>query len=131
MVAQGVTAIVSTAYMDEAERFDRVAVLHRGRLLACDAPATLQQGLAGRVLSLDVTPVRDAQRIAQKHPGVRAAAVFGERVHVIFAATAAAGASAELAAALRGAGLEVRAAEPIGASMEDVFIDHVTQQEAP
>jgi ABC-2 type transport system ATP-binding protein len=44
MVAEGVTAVVSTAYLDEAERFDRLALLHRGRLLALDTPRVLQGG---------------------------------------------------------------------------------------
>jgi ABC-2 type transport system ATP-binding protein len=42
MVAEGVTAVVSTAYLDEAERFDRLALLHQGRLLALDTPRALQ-----------------------------------------------------------------------------------------
>jgi ABC-2 type transport system ATP-binding protein len=49
MVAGGMTAVVSTAYLDEAERCDRVALLHQGRLAALDAPAALQARLAGRV----------------------------------------------------------------------------------
>jgi ABC-2 type transport system ATP-binding protein len=43
MVAEGVTVVVSTAYMDEAERFDRLVLLHRGRALATDTPVALQQ----------------------------------------------------------------------------------------
>ncbi len=42
MVAGGTTAVVSTAYLDEAERFDRLALLHEGRLLALDTPGALQ-----------------------------------------------------------------------------------------
>ncbi|HKI81324.1 MAG TPA: ABC transporter ATP-binding protein, partial [Pseudodesulfovibrio sp.] len=49
MVARGVTVVVSTAYMDEAERFDRVALLHKGTLLALHTPAELRQELKGRV----------------------------------------------------------------------------------
>ena len=45
MVAGGVTAVVTTSYMDEAERFDRVALLHRGQVLAVDAPETLVAGV--------------------------------------------------------------------------------------
>ncbi|HSL85264.1 MAG TPA: ABC transporter ATP-binding protein, partial [Thermoanaerobaculia bacterium] len=42
MVAEGVTDVVSNAYLDEAERFDRLALLHQGRLLALDTPRALQ-----------------------------------------------------------------------------------------
>jgi len=44
MVAQGITAIVSTVYMDEAERFDRLAMLHRGRTIALGTPDELMAG---------------------------------------------------------------------------------------
>jgi ABC-2 type transport system ATP-binding protein len=46
MVAQGTTVVVSTAYMDEAERFDRLALLHRGRVLALDTPEALRRSVA-------------------------------------------------------------------------------------
>src|SRR5689334_10739484 len=53
MVGQGMTAVVSTAYLDEAERCDRVALLHQGKLAALDAPGTLQQRLHGRALAIE------------------------------------------------------------------------------
>ncbi len=63
MVEEGVTAVVSTAYLDEAERFDRVALLHRGRLLALDAPARLQPSLAGEMLVVEVESARAAREL--------------------------------------------------------------------
>lgn len=136
MVARGVTAVVSTAYMDEAERFDRVALVHRGRLLGVDTPEALQRAVGGRVLALAVDRLREAQQVAERVPGVRAAAVFGERLHVIFAPDVAAGGSAAggvpeaLAAALDSARIEVRSREPIAPSMEDVFIDRIAAASA-
>ncbi|HEX7182921.1 MAG TPA: ABC transporter ATP-binding protein, partial [Thermoanaerobaculia bacterium] len=61
MVAEGVTAVVSTAYMDEAERFDRLALLHKGRVLAVDTPAALQREMAGQVLEVRVDRPREAR----------------------------------------------------------------------
>jgi len=129
MVAQGVTAVVSTAYMDEAERFDRVALLHRGRLLAVDTPEALMDGLAGRVLALRTGNLRAAQQAAGRLAGVRAAAVFGERLHVILVPDGAGSAqvASALAPALAAAGIEVLEQAAIAASMEDVFIDHVVR----
>lgn len=54
MVSRGVTTVVSTAYMDEAERFDRLALLHQGRLLALDTPANLQRALGPDATMQDV-----------------------------------------------------------------------------
>jgi len=127
MVGRGVTAIVSTAYMDEAERFDRLALLDHGKLLALDTPQALQNGLAGRVYAVRTDRLRDAQRAAQAYPGVRAAAVFGELLHVIFAPG---GAPEGLSAALVATGVPVQDVQPIDASMEDVFIDRVAAAEA-
>src|SRR6202040_956216 len=52
LVGQGVTVVNSTAYLDEAERCHRVALLHQGRLLFCDSPARLKSRLHGSVVSI-------------------------------------------------------------------------------
>lgn len=125
MVAQGVTVVVSTAYMDEAERFDRVALLHEGKLLALDAPQALQRSLAGEVLIVQVEPARAARDLLREHPRVRRAALFGDKLHVTVASAADDGPLID--AALREAGLvpgELRGAAP---SMEDVFIERMTE----
>jgi ABC-2 type transport system ATP-binding protein len=124
MVHEGVTAVVSTAYMDEAERFDRVALLHQGKLLALDAPAVLQRALGGELLHVEVEPVRKAQALLAQHPRVRRAALFGDRLHVTVESAAADRPAIE--AALRDAGLAPRALVAAPASMEDVFIERMT-----
>jgi ABC-2 type transport system ATP-binding protein len=120
MVARGVTAVVSTAYMDEAERFDRVALLHRGRLLAVETPAVLQQALDDRVLELRSDRVRAARVAALALPGVTHATAFGDRLHL-----AVGSARRDLPAiveGLRQQGFAVHDARPIAPSMEDVFV---------
>lgn len=128
MVAQGVTAIVSTAYMDEAARFDRVALLHQGRVLALDAPRTLEGGLEGELLELRAEPVRRARDLAAAEPGVLRAVVFGDRLHVT--AEAGAGVESRLPPALSRAGIEVGEARRIAPSLEDVFIDRLAEAKA-
>jgi ABC-2 type transport system ATP-binding protein len=120
MVARGVTAIVSTAYMDEAERFDRLALLHQGRVVALDTPTALQATLAGRLLGVRVDRPREAREAALRVPGVALAAVFGERLHL--ALDDAARHAGEVTAALRAAGFEAARAEVLEPSLEDVFI---------
>ncbi len=128
MVAQGVTAIVSTAYMDEAERFDRVALLHRGRLAALDTPDALQARLDDRILEIQVDRVREAREVALHDPRVSRAAAFGDRLHLTVAS---ASAEAEpMARALRDQGFAVGDARPIDAGMEDVFIDVASEEGA-
>lgn len=123
MVAEGVTVLVSTAYMDEAERFDRVALLHAGRLLALDTPRVLQAQLAGSILELRVQPLRTARELLTRHPRVQRVALFGEVLHV----TVAGGVddTTAIESAMHAAGLRVESLQPVAPSMEDVFMDRL------
>lgn len=128
MVAQGVTAIVSTAYMDEAERFDRLVLIHRGRLLAVDTPRRLQGTLSGEILEVRVERIREARALAAAHPAVRRVAMFGDRLHLTV--TAATEAAPAVDAALRDAGIEATEARRVAPSLEDVFIERIATAEA-
>lgn len=119
MVEQGVTAIVSTAYMDEAERFDRVALLHQGSVLVIDAPGRLQQALKGTVLSIETDAPRAARDALVGNPRAQRVMIFGDAVHVTVESEQAA---AEIKRALQSVGVTVRTMAPIDASFEDVFI---------
>ncbi|HEX9108105.1 MAG TPA: DUF4162 domain-containing protein, partial [Longimicrobiales bacterium] len=122
MVAEGVTVVLSTSYMDEAERCDRVALLHQGSILALDAPARLQQSLAGTLLSIRVDRPRAARDALRQEPAVRRATLFGDSVHVLLDAGAD---PAQATRALDAAGVPPLSVEPVEASLEDVFIDLV------
>ncbi len=127
MVAEGVTVVVSTSYLDEAERCDRVVLLDRGRALALDRPQTLQASLAGRLSSFRTDRPRDARDRLRGLPGVVGASLFGEAVHVVLAVGADPG---QLAEALRSEGIGIRAQEDVEPSLEDVFIHLVQADEA-
>ena len=126
-VAAGTTAVVSTSYLDEAERFDRVALLHEGRLLALDTPEALQRGLGEEVLEVRVDEPQRARAVVQELPAVRRATAYGARLHLAVEPPAER-ARAAVEAALRGAGIAVHGVEPVPPSLEDVFLARV---EAP
>jgi ABC-2 type transport system ATP-binding protein len=128
-VTQGVTVIVSTAYMDEAERFDRIALLQQGHLLAMGKPATLQQGVGGEVILVRVERVREARELLAGLPQVRNVAIFGERLHVTLSSAKRDGPAVETA--LREAGFSQVEWHVIVPSMEDVFIDRMTRKSVP
>jgi ABC-2 type transport system ATP-binding protein len=127
MVHHGTTVLVSTAYMDEAERFDRLALLNRGKILSIGAPADLQKDLPGEILAIRLEHAREARATALQHPAVLGAAVFGDRLHVTVASAARDGAA--IAEHLRAAGFAVIGAETIEPSMEDVFIERIERIE--
>jgi ABC-2 type transport system ATP-binding protein len=79
-LATGITIVMSTPYLDEAERCARVALLDRGRLLALDAPAALRASLPGTLFEVVAADSRAAQRVLRQHGF--AGEVFGDRVHV-------------------------------------------------
>ena len=82
---QGITVFVSTPYMDEAERFHRVALMHKGQIIACDTPAALRSSLNGEMLDLFAQPQRDALNHLRVHPRASHVQVFGDRVHLLVA----------------------------------------------
>jgi ABC-2 type transport system ATP-binding protein len=128
MVARGVTAIVSTAYMDEAERFDRLALLHQGRAVAIDRPEALQQTLAGKLLGVRVSRPNRARVAALGIAGVTQAAVFGDRLHL--AVDDAARRADDVVRALSALGFDARDAGAIEPSLEDVFIARLAEPRA-
>ncbi len=127
MIAEGTTIIVSTAYMDEAERCDRVALLHEGRLMAMDRPAALRASLVGDVVAVLAADPRSARDLLRAHPAVRRATLFGERVHAVVAAGVE---PAVLRSAVEAGGVVVRDARRIEPSLEDLFIDRVGAADA-
>ncbi len=128
-VAEGVTAIVSTSYLDEAERFDRVALLHEGRLLALDTPEALQRSLGEEVLEVRVDEPQRARDVLRDLALVRQATAYGARLHVAVEPPAERAAAAILAA-LREAGIEPGGIESVPPSLEDVFLARVEASNA-
>jgi ABC-2 type transport system ATP-binding protein len=124
-VAHGTTVVVSTAYMDEAERFDRLAMLHRGRLVALDRADRLQSGLGLEMLAVLVDRVHEARAAARSLPGVRGATVFGDQLHLTVAD--AAREAPAVAERLRAAGFAVGEVRVLAPSLEDVFIERIAR----
>jgi ABC-2 type transport system ATP-binding protein len=123
MVAHGTTVVVSTAYLDEAERFDRLVLLHKGKRLALDTAEALQAAMPAAILSVTVGRVREARVVAEGVPGVRRAAVFGDRLHLTVDSETETG--PRVIAAMRSAGFEPGEMRRIVPTLEDVFIERI------
>src|SRR3990172_5064382 len=123
MVAQGVTVVVSTAYLDEAERCDHVALLNQGKVIALDRPAALQESLEGEMLAVRATDPRRALALLREPPGVRRAPLFGDAIHVTLGARARDWPGVRQA--LEGAGVELLDIHQIEPGLEDVFMERV------
>jgi ABC-2 type transport system ATP-binding protein len=125
---QGITILVSTPYLDEAERCACVGLLHEGRLLALDTPDALRASLPGRIVEMIAVDQGRAVRIARDEPGVDDVQTFGERAHVRFASSADRDPAARLGALFARAGVEIRSLREVPPSLEDVFIARVQEQ---
>jgi ABC-2 type transport system ATP-binding protein len=129
MVAEGVTAVVSTSYLDEAERCDRVAMLDGGRLVALDDPAALQAGYAGTVVIVRASDPRRAADLLATVPAAHRPTLFGETVHVTLADAARDWPA--IASALEAGGVSVLDHERAVASLEDVFLEQADPKGLP
>jgi ABC-2 type transport system ATP-binding protein len=126
-LAQGITIVMATPYLDEAERCSRVALLHEGQLLALDTPDALRAALPGALFEVIVDDHRRAFEVLRQLPDVTSVQMFGERAHARLAAAAAAE-TTTLRGALEAAGLQVESIRPVTASLEDVFIARLGEE---
>ena len=124
-LSSGLTIVMATPYLDEAERCARVALLHEGRVLALDPPDALQAALAERLIEVTTAAARPPLDLLAGVAGVEDVQAFGDRAHVRLAGVSQAEGIARVTAALDGAGIPILGARPIAASLEDVFIDLV------
>jgi len=129
-LSQGITILMATPYLDEAERCARVALLHEGRLLALDSPTALRAGLKGDVIEVIAGDRDRTTRVLEPLPGVEDVQLFGERVHVRLEPGSPLGDSDHLAAVLNQAGIEPESVRRVPTSLEDVFISRVTERTA-
>ena len=130
---EGLTLLVTTPYLDEAERCARVALIDQGRVLTVDSPDALRAAEKGVMVEVVAEPRRAAVEVLRAAPGVTEVEVFGERLHASLPEEAPAGAATaalSLANRLRGAGLAVHSARPTTPSLEDVFIGRIRAREA-
>jgi ABC-2 type transport system ATP-binding protein len=115
----GTTLLVSTHYMDEAERCHRIAILDRGVLVADGAPGELAAELRGRSVEVHAAQPRRAQQVLSKLPGVLSVAQIGNSLRVLSAPGRDSGEA--VARALNDASLQAEVL-PSEANLEDVFV---------
>jgi ABC-2 type transport system ATP-binding protein len=129
LVADGVTILTSTAYLDEAERCHRVALLHQGKLLFCDTPANLKAHMGKGVLSITGPEPRQLRTALMNIEGISSLVMTGDGVHVVV--DDAARRTVEFKALLQKAGVAFDALQQVPPTIEDLFVDAVTGGGAP
>lgn len=125
LLGQGVTILLTTAYLDEAERCHRVALLHEGRMLFCDTPARLKANLSGAIISVVTLQPREISELLSSQEGVSNITAVGDGLHL--AVSDAGKLIPEITEIITAAGLPFETVEQVTPTMEDLFIEAVTR----
>lgn len=121
LVETGTTILVSTHYMDEAERCHALAILDRGSLVAEGSPAQLARDIPGQVILLATPRPRSAGHALRQQPWVLSVAQIGQNLRVLVRPGHADAVTA-VSRCLNTCGLPVEDCRPVAASLEDVFV---------
>ncbi len=124
LVAEGVAILTSTAYLDEAERCHRVALLNQGRLLFCDTPAQLKAHLGKGVLAVTSSEPRRVREALGQAEGISSLVLTGDGAHLVV--DDAARRVPELTLMLQAAGIPFSEMRQVTPTIEDLFVDAVT-----
>jgi ABC-2 type transport system ATP-binding protein len=117
--AQGVTIMVTTHYMDEAEYCSLVGIMRAGRLLALEEPERLKSSLPGKVWEVSAEPLLAALKVLEGLPGVRRATLASDHLRLVASAEVDA---TQISGGLAAAGLSVQSVHPGEPTIEDVFM---------
>ncbi len=128
LIRSGITIIMTTPYMDEAERCSRVGLLADGRLLAADTPANIKRLMRGTIVEIVAADIRRAFAVLKSLAGVREVQLFGDRLNAVVDEPEKAMPLIE--AALAREGVPVIQKRVLPPTLENVFIS-VTETTSP
>lgn len=123
--SEGVAMLISTAYLDEAERCDRLALLHAGAMMYCDTPAGLKAHMPGVMLEMVAADPRQLRDAVRALPGVLGVLLAGMGVHVHVDSPER---QPQIAAALAALGISVDAMNEVAPTIEDLFVALLEQE---
>lgn len=120
LLKEGVAIFVSTAYLDEADRCNRVGLIHEGKLLACDTPESLKKLMFGTILEIRTSQPRSAARLLQERLVNATVSLFGDKVHLVTHDPDATGESSS--SLLQQAGIPLLSLRTVEPALEDVVV---------
>ena len=128
LLREKVTIFISTAYLDEAERCNRLGLIHGGNLIACGTPAEVKKLMTGTIIEIRTLRPRLAASVLRDHLEADSINLFGDRLHVVTRDPE--GVSDKAKSLLTAAGLEVGSIRPIKPGLEDVFVSVLANDSA-
>jgi ABC-2 type transport system ATP-binding protein len=126
LLREGITIVMSTPYLDEAERASRVGLLNAGRLMIAESPARIKAAMKGFVLELVCADIRRASAVLRARGELREVQLFGDRLNAV-TPDAQAG-EQTVRDALGEAGIEITSLRVIPPSLENAFISLIRSE---
>jgi drug efflux transport system ATP-binding protein len=127
LLRERVTIFVSTAYLDEAERANRIALMDHGKLIAVGTPGEVKKLMRGSILEVRASEPRQATAVLREQLGEGSVGLFGDRIHVVMADPEAT--QRQVNRILVGAELKVEGLRQVEPSLEDVFVSVLSGNE--
>jgi ABC-2 type transport system ATP-binding protein len=127
LLREKVTIFVSTAYLDEAERCNRLALIHGGRLLAVGTPDEVKRLMGGTILEVRSPQARRVTTLLRERLSAESVGLFGDRVHVVTHVPQET--TAQVERLLADVNLERAGITPVAPTLEDVFISVLAREE--
>jgi len=127
LARSGVTVLVTTHVMEEAEYCNRLVMIDKGRRVALGSAAELKQGYAFEVLEIRARDVMNAMRTAESWPDVVEAALFGEDLHITCKDNTRT--TLQWQERFTEAGVSIQSVKPVEVTLEDVFVSLVASAE--
>jgi ABC-2 type transport system ATP-binding protein len=125
LLKEEVTIVISTAYLDEAERCTRIGLIHKGKILMEDTPMEIKKSLGKTMVEVWTDDSRRAAELIRKGEGIEGVSIYGDRLHIALGNK---DLLDSIFQTLRKEGIMVKDHREILPSIEDVFISMVERQ---
>ena len=126
LLKEGITILVSTAYLDEAERCTRIGLMHQGKLMMIDEPKQIKRSLCVPMFQIWLPEVYSVAQDVRAFKGVKRVSIYGESLHITVEENEV---MARLIDALKRKGITIKGQREILPSLEDIFIAMVTEKQ--
>jgi ABC-2 type transport system ATP-binding protein len=124
LLKERVTIFISTAYLDEAERCTRIALIHKGKVLVTDEPAGVKKIIGVPMIEISTSEARSVGEFIESIDGVLSVSIYGDKLHVAIQSKEIA---AKIMDQLKAKGFSAKGERQIIPSLEDVFISMVSK----
>jgi drug efflux transport system ATP-binding protein len=128
LAAERITILLTTPYLDEAERCSRVGLLQEGQLLVADTPEALRAGLPGRLLEIACSEVRRTFALLRRQPGLGEIQIFGDRLNVLLESGREQEQEELLRELLASEGIQITSWRVIPPRLENVFMHRMREE---